>query len=211
MTRYKESINELELELRMKEKNIKERDEAFKRYLDMYEQHKDNAVALEYILLLAEDNTKNVRDFVQTLINKALDSVFGVGRYRFEMVLDMAAQSITLVLNERVEDGWVSLDLKDQTGDGMGQIICALYSIIVTEITNHRKLFIFDEIFGGLHVEAVDFIKAVIRKFAGEGAQFAMIEYTFEEFGTQIDVARDEATQVTSVVGTTCYEEPKVS
>jgi hypothetical protein len=206
MTRYTDKINELELELRMKEKNIQEREESFKRYLDLYEKHKDNAIALEYILLIAEDRTKNVRDFVQTLINKALDSVFGAGRYRFEMILDMAGQSITLVLNERVEDGWISLDLKDQTGDGMGQIICALYSIIVTEITNHRKLFIFDEIFGGLHVEAVEFIKAVIRKFAGEGAQFAMIEYTFDEFGTQIDVERDEVSQVTSVVGVTKYE-----
>ena len=206
MTRYTDKINELELELRMKEKNIQEREESFKRYLDLYEKHKDNAIALEYILLIAEDRTKNVRDFVQTLINKALDSVFGAGRYRFEMILDMAGQSITLVLNERVEDGWVSLDLKDQTGDGMGQIICALYSIIVTEITNHRKLFIFDEIFGGLHVEAVEFIKAVIRKFAGEGAQFAMIEYTFDEFGTQIDVERDEVSQVTSVVGVTKHE-----
>lgn len=206
MTRYTDKINELELELRMKEKNIQEREESFKRYLDLYEKHKDNAIALEYILLIAEDRTKNVRDFVQTLINKALDSVFGAGRYRFEMILDMAGQSITLVLNERVDDGWVSLDLKDQTGDGMGQIICALYSIIVTEITNHRKLFIFDEIFGGLHVEAVEFIKAVIRKFAGEGAQFAMIEYTFDEFGTQIDVERDEVSQVTSVVGVTKYE-----
>lgn len=206
MTKYTERINELNTELRIKEDNIRNREESFKRYLEMYDKHKDNAIALEYILMLSEDNTKVVRDFVQNLINKALDSVFGYGRYRFEMVLDMAAQTITLVLNEKVEDGWVSLDLKDQTGDGMGQIICALYSMIVTEITGHRKLYIFDEIFGGLHVEAVDFIKAVMRKFAGDGAQFAMIEYTFSEFGTQIDVERDEVSQVTSVVGVTQYE-----
>lgn len=207
MTRYTERINELAAELKVKENNLKERELAFKRYLENYEQHKDNSLALEYILLLSEDNTKVVRDFVQNLINKALDSVFGYGRYRFEMVSDMAAQTITLVLNERVEDGWVALDLKDQTGDGMGQIICALYSIIVTEITDHRRLFIFDEIFGGLHSEAVDFIKAVIRKFAKDGAQFAMIEYTFNDFGTQIDVKRDEATQVTSVVKVTKFED----
>lgn len=205
MTKYTERINRLNEELRLKEKNLSERQLAFKRYLDNYDKHKDNAIALEYILMLSEDNTKVVRDFVQNLINKALDNVFGYGRYNFEMVLDMASQTITLVLNEKVDDGWVSLDLKDQTGDGMGQIICALYSIIVTEITDHRRLFIFDEIFGGLHVEAVDFIKAVIRKFAGEGAQFAMIEYTFDEFGTQIDVERDEVTQVTSVIGVTQF------
>ena len=32
-----------------------------------------------------------------------------------------------------------------------------------------------------------------------------MIEYTFDEFGTQIDVERNEVSQVTSVVGVTQF------
>ena len=95
MTKYTERINRLNEELRLKEENLSEREYAFKRYLENYDKHKDNAIALEYILMLSEDNTKVVRDFVQNLINKALDNVFGYGRYNFEMVLDMASQTIT--------------------------------------------------------------------------------------------------------------------
>jgi hypothetical protein len=160
----------------------------------------DRAKALQYIVMLSNDGTKALRDYMEGIINRALSLVFGENVYKFSLISDLKAQKVHLNLLEYKNGQWNELVIGKQTGDGMGQIIAFLFSVVLTEITNHRMLFVVDEIMGGLHEKAVELVQRCIAEFEGHGGQFAMIEYTFEEFGKELLLAFDSKKERTTIV-----------
>lgn len=180
---FNERLTTIKADYNFKKTRLVERKRAVDQFDEDYKLYVNRSVALKYIILLSDDTTKVVRDYLENIINRALDVVFGKNRYRFYLNSDLEAQKIELVLSEYKRGMWNDLDITLNVGDGMGQVIAFLYSIVLTEITNHRMLFIEDEILGGLHQEAVVFVKKCVREFAKHGAQFAIIEYTMEDFG----------------------------
>lgn len=160
----------------------------------------DRAKALQYIVMLSNDGTKALRDYMEGIINRALSLVFGENVYKFSLISDLKAQKVHLNLLEYKNGQWNELVIGKQTGDGMGQIIAFLFSVVLTEITNHRMLFVVDEIMGGLHEKAVELVQRCIAEFEGHGGQFAMIEYTFEEFGKELLLAFDSKKEHTTIV-----------
>lgn len=188
MTRFSERIGALKAQYDFKQSRLIERKKEVDRFNDNYDLYLNRAKALNYITLLSEDSTKGIRDYLESVINRALDAVFGKNQYKFYLNSNMEAQKIELVLSEYTDGNWFDLDIKLQAGDGMGQVIGLLYSIVLTEITNHRMLFLEDEILGGLHEHAVMFVKRCIQEFSKHGAQFALIEYTVHNFGLQYDM-----------------------
>lgn len=160
----------------------------------------DRAKALQYIVMLSNDGTKALRDYMEGIINRALSLVFGENVYKFSLISDLKAQKVHLNLLEFKNGQWNELVIGKQTGDGMGQIIAFLFSVVLTEITNHRMLFVVDEIMGGLHEKAVELVQHCIAEFEGHGGQFAMIEYTFEEFGKELLLAFDSKKERTTIV-----------
>ena len=160
----------------------------------------DRAKALQYIVMLSNDGTKALRDYMEGIINRALSLVFGENVYKFSLISDLKAQKVHLNLLEYKNGQWNELVIGKQTGDGMGQIIAFLFSVVLTEITNHRMLFVVDEIMGGLHEKAVELVQRCIAEFEGHGGQFAMIEYTFEEFGKELLLAFDSKKERTTII-----------
>lgn len=160
----------------------------------------DRAKALQYIVMLSNDGTKALRDYMEGIINRALSLVFGENVYKFSLISDLKAQKVHLNLLEYKNGQWNELVIGKQTGDGMGQIIAFLFSVVLTEITNHRMLFVVDEIMGGLHEKAVELVQRCIAEFESHGGQFAMIEYTFEEFGKELLLAFDSKKERTTIV-----------
>lgn len=160
----------------------------------------DRAKALQYIVMLSNDGTKALRDYMEGIINRALSLVFGESVYKFSLISDLKAQKVHLNLLEYKNGQWNELVIGKQTGDGMGQIIAFLFSVVLTEITNHRMLFVVDEIMGGLHEKAVELVQRCIAEFEGHGGQFAMIEYTFEDFGKELLLAFDSKKERTTIV-----------
>lgn len=160
----------------------------------------DRAKALQYIVMLSNDGTKALRDYMEGIINRALSLVFGENVYKFSLISDLKAQKVHLNLLEFKNGQWNELVIGKQTGDGMGQIIAFLFSVVLTEITNHRMLFVVDEIMGGLHEKAVELVQRCIAEFEGHGGQFAMIEYTFEDFGKELLLAFDSKKERTTIV-----------
>lgn len=160
----------------------------------------DRAKALQYIVMLSNDGTKALRDYMEGIINRALSLVFGENVYKFSLISDLKAQKVHLNLLEFKNGQWNELVIGKQTGDGMGQIIAFLFSVVLTEITNHRMLFVVDEIMGGLHEKAVELVQRCIAEFEGHGGQFAMIEYTFEDFGKELLLSFDSKKERTTIV-----------
>lgn len=160
----------------------------------------DRAKALQYIVMLSNDGTKALRDYMEGIINRALSLVFGENVYKFSLISDLKAQKVHLNLLEYKNGQWNELVIGKQTGDGMGQIIAFLFSVVLTEITNHRMLFVVDEIMGGLHEKAVELVQRCIAEFEGHGGQFAMIEYTFEDFGKELLLIFDSKKERTTIV-----------
>ena len=160
----------------------------------------DRAKALQYIVMLSNDGTKALRDYMEGIINRAVSLVFGENVYKFSLISDLKAQKVHLNLLEYKNGQWNELVIGKQTGDGMGQIIAFLFSVVLTEITNHRMLFVVDEIMGGLHEKAVELVQRCIAEFEGHGGQFAMIEYTFEDFGKELLLAFDSKKERTTIV-----------
>lgn len=191
MISLSERITKINSDYDFKLARLKQRSEEMELYKSEYALYSDRLVAQEYITYLAEDSTRVIRDYLESIVNRALAAIFGKSKYRFGLSMNIEKQQVDLILEEFVRDEWRSMDIKSQAGDGMGQVICLLYSVVLTEITGHRMLFLEDEVLGGLHEHAIAFLKQVIGEFAKHGSQFAMIEYTVSEFGTQYNIAND--------------------
>lgn len=199
---FDERLGALNKELRFKKSRLTERALEIEEYEKNRQLFFNRSKALQYIILLSDDNTKRLREYLESIINGALELVFGKNTYRFSLVSDLKRQHVSLNLLEYKNGMWNTLDIKNQTGDGMGQIIAFLFTVVLTEITNHRMFFVSDEVLGGLHQDAVDMVKRCIREFDAHGGQFAMIEYTFEDFGRELRLKFDADSESTSIVKT---------
>lgn len=199
---FDERLGALNKELRFKKSRLTERALELQEYEKNRQLYINRSKALQYIILLSDDNTKRLREYLESIINGALELVFGKNTYRFSLVSDLKRQHVSLNLLEYKNGMWNTLDIKNQTGDGMGQIIAFLFTVVLTEITNHRMFFVSDEVLGGLHQDAVDMVKRCIREFDAHGGQFAMIEYTFEDFGRELRLKFDAESESTSIVKT---------
>lgn len=190
MTQYTERIAALNAEHTLKVNSMVERSNEVDYFQQQKDLYLDRETALKYLVVLSEDSTKVIRDYLEKTINGALNIIFGKNLYKFHLISDLQNQKVELVLSEFSKGAWRDLDISLTAGDGMGQVIAILYSIILTEITHHRKLFLVDEVIGGLHQDAVVFIKKCLVQFAKHGAQFVMIEYPVEDFGKTYTLTR---------------------
>lgn len=197
---FDERLGALDKEFRFKQSRLVERALEVEEYENNRQLYINRSKALQYIILLSDDNTRKLREYLESIINGALELVFGKHTYRFSLVSDLKRQHVSLNLLEYKNGEWNTLDIKNQTGDGMGQIIAFLFTVVLTEITNHRMLFVSDEVLGGLHQDAVNMVKRCLREFDTHNGQFAMIEYTFEDFGRELRLLFDEASESTSIV-----------
>ena len=129
MTQYTERIAALNAEHTLKVNSMVERSNEVDYFQQQKDLYLDRETALKYLVVLSEDSTKVIRDYLEKTINGALNIIFG-------------------------------------------------------------KLFLVDEVIGGLHQDAVVFIKKCLVQFAKHGAQFVMIEYPVEDFGKTYTLTR---------------------
>lgn len=189
----------------LKEDRLRKRQDDIAQLEDLRTLYLNRAKALQYVVMLSNDGTKGLRDYMEGIINRALALVFGENVYKFSLISDLKAQKVHLNLLEFKNGQWNELVIGKQTGDGMGQIIAFLFSVVLTEITNHRMLFVVDELMGGLHEKAVELVQRCIAEFEGHGGQFTMIEYTFEDFGKELMLAFDTKKERTNIVDSREY------
>lgn len=205
MDNFLERCSNIRSKYEFKQKRIAERDAEVEYYRRVSENYRIRSLSLQFLRLISEDSTRQLRDYLELIINSTLDLIFGSNKYKFQMVYKSKTRKVNLVLMENLNGSWNSLDIKHQTGDGMGQIIAYIFTIVVTEVTNHRMLFIQDEILSGLHFKSVEMVQRCIKEFVKHGSQFVQVEYTFDKYGTIVDLERDPATESTRIVGRTDY------
>lgn len=206
MSEFTSRIGLIQNEYAFKERRLVERALEKEEFDKNYQLYLNREKALSYIIMLSDDSTAKVRDYLANVINRALDAIFGKGIYRFYLQSDLENQAIYLMLTETVNGVEHDLDIKLQAGDGMGQVIAFLYSVILVEVTNHRLLILEDEVLGGLHEDAMEFVKKCVHEFAKHGGQFVIIEYTLENYGLQYDLTKDKYENVTTIAKETKFE-----
>lgn len=139
--------------------------------------------AKKILSAVSDDNTTEVLRFVTGVINKVLKEIFPNNTRRIQLSKKLYAGMKPHINVEIVnEDGFV-LDIGDQEGAGVGQIISVLYTICLIEIRKGRRLVLLDEKLNGLHKKAKQIMAEIIKIFSEGGFQFIFVEYSLNDLG----------------------------
>lgn len=155
---------------------------------------------------VSDTTIKNTLNVITNIINKALSVIFPDDPRRIEVRQELYRG----VHPHFVVDLFTGVNQKKrsfkQSGTGLGQIISALFTIALIDARKGRQLLIIDEVFNGLHPEAMNLIRDVF-KSVQDRYQIVMVEYNLD-YGKQYLLKRVGAhSEVEELVGCNYYEE----
>lgn len=169
---------------------------------DMNNKYVSMLEAQQLLTTVSDANTTAVLDYITGVINKTLGELFPHDSRRIYLEKSMyQGQHAHINIKLTGTNGKVR-DLTLQSGTGLRQVISFLFVLSLIEIRKGRRLLIADELLNGLHPEAKRIVVDIIKIFAEEGFQFAMVEYGVNDLGRiyLVEKPNDVAT-VTSMDG----------
>lgn len=169
---------------------------------DMNNKYVSMLEAQQLLTTVSDANTTAVLDYITGVINKTLGELFPHDSRRIYLEKSMyQGQHAHINIKLTGTNGKVR-DLTLQSGTGLRQVISFLFVLSLIEIRKGRRLLIADELLSGLHPEAKRIVVDIIKIFAEEGFQFAMVEYGVNDLGRiyLVEKPNDVAT-VTSMDG----------
>lgn len=150
---------------------------------DMNIQYVNMIEAQQLITTVSDSNTTAVLDYITGIINKTLGELFPHDSRRIYLEKSMYQGQHAHINIKLTGTNGKTRDLTLQSGTGLRQVISFLFVLSLIEIRKGRRLLIMDELLSGLHPVAKDVITDVIKIFAEEGFQFAMVEYGVDTLG----------------------------
>lgn len=146
--------------------------------------------AQKVLSAVSDENTTKTLDFVTGMVNKVLTEVFPEEPYYIKMQQKIYAGSKPHLLMELYDSQGHLLDVSTQSGDGVKQVICFMFSICLIELRKGRRLLIMDERLNGLHKSAKSCMSSLIQLFVKGGFQFIFVEYSLNDIGKIYNVER---------------------
>lgn len=150
---------------------------------DMNIQYVNMIEAQQLLTTVSDSNTTAVLDYITGIINKTLGELFPHDSRRIYLEKSMYQGQHAHINIKLTGTNGKTRDLTLQSGTGLRQVISFLFVLSLIEIRKGRRLLIMDELLSGLHPVAKDVITDVIKIFAEEGFQFAMVEYGVDTLG----------------------------
>ena len=150
---------------------------------DMNTQYVNMIEAQQLLTTVSDSNTTAVLDYITGIINKTLGELFPHDSRRIYLEKSMYQGQHAHINIKLTGTNGKTRDLTLQSGTGLRQVISFLFVLSLIEIRKGRRLLIMDELLSGLHPVAKDVITDVIKIFAEEGFQFAMVEYGVDTLG----------------------------
>lgn len=150
---------------------------------DMNIQYVNMIEAQQLLTTVSDSNTTAVLDYITGIINKTLGELFPHDSRRIYLEKSMYQGQHAHINIKLTGTNGKTRDLTLQSGTGLRQVISFLFVLSLIEIRKGRRLLIMDELLSGLHPVAKEVITDVIKIFAEEGFQFAMVEYGVDTLG----------------------------
>lgn len=148
--------------------------------------------AQKLLSTVSDDNTRQVLDFITSMVNKVLAELFPNDPHSISLKKKLFAGSKPHIIVELIEGDDSVLDMSVQTGTGLNQVISFMYVICLIEIRKGRRLLILDERLNGLHKSAKKIISAIIQIFVKGGFQFIFVEYSLNDIGKIYNVEKKD-------------------
>ena len=180
---YSSLIGSLKRDLAEKKNLEKKRESLLKSLVCSQKEFFDMTNAQKVLSTISDDNTTEVLKFITSMVNKVLADIFPDDIKRIQLTKKLFAGSKPHINVEVVNGDGIALDLNDQEGAGIGQIISVLYIICLIEIRKGRRLVILDEKLNGLHERAKVILAEIIKIFSEAGFQFIFVEYSLNNLG----------------------------
>lgn len=150
---------------------------------DMNIQYVNMIEAQQLLTTVSDSNTTAVLDYITGIINKTLGELFPHDSRRIYLEKSMYQGQHAHINIKLTGTNGKTRDLTLQSGTGLRQVISFLFVLSLIEIRKGRRLLIMDELLSGLHPVAKNIITDVIKIFAEEGFEFAMVEYGVDTLG----------------------------
>lgn len=150
---------------------------------DMNIQYVNMVEAQQLLTTVSDANTTAVLDYITGIINKTLGELFPHDSRRIYLEKTMYQGQHAHINIKLTGTNGKTRDLTLQSGTGLRQVISFLFILSLIEIRKGRRLLIMDELLSGLHPVAKNIITDVIKIFAEEGFEFAMVEYGVDTLG----------------------------
>ena len=182
----KAKIDQVSLKHQQRNANINLYQKLWSEANSLEEQILNTSEAIKVLATINDKASMDVLNFIQNVINQAIQKLFTNGAYRFAFKRSTIGKApvINAELFERKSDGTeIALDFNLQTGDGISQIIAFLFTLSLIEIRGIRPLIILDETLKGFHPSAIPTIKDIIKVFTAHGFQIVCVEYDLDELG----------------------------
>lgn len=132
---------------------------------------------------LSDKNTNAILGFITGVINKALSEIFPNKTRMVRLTKKLYAGSRPHIVAELVNEEGIVLDMEDQAGTGLCQVVSFLFEICIIEIRKGRRLVLSDERLSGLHKHAKKILGELIQIFEENGFQFIFVEYALNDIG----------------------------
>ncbi|AFQ29828.1 AAA family ATPase [Bacillus thuringiensis] len=173
-------------------------------YVKKYNEYETMLRAQQILATLSDSNSKRILGYIQSIINKALRTMFPNETYNIIVEKKLYSNTnthITITLTEVTPTGeHYPLDFSLQSGDGMSQVVSFLFSLCLMKIREARPIVILDEVLKGFHPDALPIVRNIIEIFAKGGFQFVLVEYDFHELGKEYLVTKKNGISVMSIL-----------
>ncbi|PGF05330.1 AAA family ATPase [Bacillus toyonensis] len=173
-------------------------------YVKKYDEYETMLRAQQILATLSDSNSKRILGYIQSIINKALRTMFPNETYNIIVEKKLYSNTnthITITLTEVTSSGeHYPLDFSLQSGDGMSQVVSFLFSLCLMKIREARPIVILDEVLKGFHPDALPIVRNIIEIFAKGGFQFVLVEYDFHELGKEYLVTKKNGISVMSIL-----------
>lgn len=142
-------------------------------YVKKYNEYETMLRAQQILATLSDSNSKRILGYIQSIINKALRTMFPNETYNIIVEKKLYSNTnthITITLTEVTPTGeHYPLDFSLQSGDGMSQVVSFLFSLCLMKIREARPIVILDEVLKGFHPDALPIVRNIIEIFAKGG------------------------------------------
>lgn len=160
---------------------------------------------------LSDKNTNAILGFITGVINKALAEIFPNKTRMVRLTKKLYAGSRPHIVAELINEEGIVLDMEDQAGTGLCQVVSFLFEICIIEIRKGRRLILSDERLSGLHKRAKKILGELIQIFEKNGFQFMFVEYALNDIGKIYNIeSRGSYSVVVSLGDGETYDDSKV-